>query len=98
VNAARSRLRATDWAFAAAGLHDFRRHDVRHTFASRLGRAKGDWRTLQKALDHSDISSSVRYRHVMESEATAARATVTVLRSNVPNMDRGKSDQGAKSG
>src|SRR5262249_49116794 len=38
--------RATDRAFAAAGIHDFRRHDFRHTFASRAGRAlKGDLRT-----------------------------------------------------
>src|SRR5262249_24742170 len=72
--------RATDRAFAAAGIHDFRRHDFRHTFASRFGRATGDLRKLQVALDHQDIASTVKYRHVTETEVTEARANVTVLR------------------
>jgi site-specific recombinase XerD len=88
--------RATDRAFKAAGLHDFRRHDFRHTFASRLGRAKGDLRTLQKALDHQDITSTVKYRHVLDSEVTAARASVTVLRPNVPELSRSENAKGAK--
>jgi integrase len=75
--------RATDNAFRKANLDDFRRHDFRHTFASRFGRAAGgDLRKLQVAMDHQDISSTVRYRHVHSSEITEGRAAVTVSRNS----------------
>jgi len=72
--------------FAKAGLHDFRRHDFRHTFASRLGRATGARRKVQVALDHQDITSTVKYRHVTENEITEARASVTVLPPERPGI------------
>jgi integrase len=78
--------RATDNAFRKAKLDDFRRHDFRHTFASRFGRAAGgDLRKLQVAMDHEDISSTVRYRHVHRSEVTEGRAAVTVSRNSPGN-------------
>ena len=85
--------RATDNAFKTAKIDNFRRHDFRHTFASRFGRAAGgDLRKLQVAMDHQDISSTVRYRHVHSDEITAGRAAVTVSRnypgSNVVPMPK----------
>jgi integrase len=77
--------RATERAFKAAGLDDFRRHDFRHTFASRAGRALGgDLRALQAALDHQDIGSTAKYRHVITSEVTSVRSAVadTVSRNS----------------
>jgi integrase len=77
--------RATERAFNAAGLDDFRRHDFRHTFASRAGRALGgDLRALMAALDHQDIGSTARYRHVVTSEVTRVRTAVadTVSRNS----------------
>ena len=69
--------RVTDNAFKAAKIDNFRRHDFRHTFASRFGRAAGgNLRKLQAAMDHSDISSTVRYQHVLNEEVTQGRAGV----------------------
>jgi integrase len=74
--------RVTDGAFKAAGLKDFRRHDLRHTFAARAGRAaKGDPFVLMQGMDHQDISSTARYRHVLQSEVTKMRSEVTTSRN-----------------
>lgn len=56
-----------------AGLPDFRIHDCRHTFASRLLRAKRDLKLLMKSLDHSDITSTVRYARVLDEDVRSAR-------------------------
>jgi len=78
--------RVTDNGFKKAGIENFRRHDFRHTFASRAGRAVGgDLRVLQRGMDHQHISSTARYRNVLDSEVTKMRAGVTTSR-NGPGM------------
>ena len=42
----------------------------------------GNLRKLQAAMDHSDISSTVRYQHVLNEEVTQGRAAVKVSRNN----------------
>lgn len=66
-----------------AGLPDFRIHDCRHTFASRLLRACRDLKLLMRTLDHSDIASTVRYAHVLDEDVRAARQEIRVSRTNV---------------
>ena len=73
--------RATDNAFRDAQISDFRRHDFRHTFASRALRGKGNIRTLMAAMDHQDISSTLRYAHLEQNEVREVRGEVTVSRS-----------------
>ena len=46
----------------AAGMPNLRFHDLRHTFANRvLPRVGGNLKTLQRALGHADVSSTMRY-------------------------------------
>lgn len=59
-------------ALAAAGITDFRFHDLRHTRATRLVRATGNLKAVQKLLGHSDISTTARYAHVMEDDLRIA--------------------------
>jgi len=82
----------TDRAFHEAGITDFRRHDFRHTFASRALRGKGDLRSLMAAMDHQDISSTVRYTHMASGQARGMREGVTVNRQLPANVTplRGK--------
>lgn len=49
-----------------AGLHDFRFHDLRHTFASHFLMRTGDIRTLQEILGHADIKMTMKYSHVLD--------------------------------
>jgi integrase len=56
----------------AAGVSDFRFHDFRHDLATKLLRATGNLKTVQKALSHADIKTTTRYAHVLDEEVAAA--------------------------
>jgi len=47
-------------------------HTLRHTFATRLYRETGKIRTVQKALGHSDLSTTMIYTHVVDEELETA--------------------------
>lgn len=47
-----------------AALHDFRFHDLRHTFASWARMAGADLADICEALGHSDVSVTMRYAHI----------------------------------
>jgi integrase len=57
---------------ADAGVTDFRFHDFRHDFGSKLLRDSGNLKIVQKALNHGDIKSTLRYAHVLDEDVAAA--------------------------
>ena len=57
---------------ADAGLTDFRFHDLRHDFGSKLLRETGNLKLVQKALNHADIKSTLRYAHVLDEDVAEA--------------------------
>lgn len=59
-------------ALKKAGIKDFRFHDIRHTFASRLVMRGVDIRTVQELLGHKSIVITMRYSHLSPDHRQAA--------------------------
>jgi integrase len=57
---------------AKAGVTDFRFHDYRHDFGTKLLRETGNLKLVQKALNHADIKSTLRYAHVLDEDVASA--------------------------
>ena len=50
-------------AMERAGIEDFRFHDLRHTFATRLAQSGIDLYKISQLLGHKDIKTTQRYAH-----------------------------------
>lgn len=59
-------------ALAAAGIADFRFHDLRHTFATRLLRLTGNLKLVSRLLGHRSIETTMRYAHVLDKDLVTA--------------------------
>lgn len=65
-------------ALDAAEITDFRFHDLRHTFATRLLRQTGNLKLVSRLLGHSQIETTMRYAHVLDSDLREAMASYRV--------------------
>lgn len=73
---------------AAAGLQDFRFHDFRHDFGTKLLRDSGNLKLVQKAMNHKDIKSTMRYAHVLDEDVAAAVERVAKSRKKSRTSSR----------
>lgn len=76
VKAAWQRLRAQ------AGVQDFRFHDYRHDFGTKLLRETGNLLLVKQALNHRDIKSTLRYAHVLDADVARGMEAVTRSRKD----------------
>ena len=80
-------------AVSDAGLEDFRFHDLRHTFASRLNAAGADPFTIRDLLGHSTTTISADYTHTSFERRRQAIADMSLSRDQVrgsESQDSGK--------
>src|SRR5215472_2264905 len=89
--------RKRDWrhwfedAVGAAELPNFRWHDLRHTFASRLVMAGVPLRAVQVLMGHKRIETTLRYAHLGETELHKAVERLTVKATDT-TTSTGQSD------
>lgn len=64
----------TEWrrTRARADLEDLRFHDIRHDVATKLLRATGNLRLVQRSLNHANIRTTTKYAHVQDADLSAA--------------------------
>lgn len=59
-------------ALTDAKIKNFKFHDLRHTRGTRVLRATGNLKVVQKLLGHTDIATTARYAHALEDDIRAA--------------------------
>lgn len=72
-------------------LSNFRWHDLRHTFASRLVVAGVPLRAVQVLMEHKRTETTLRYSHLSETELHKAVERLTV-KSTDTTTSTGQSD------
>jgi integrase len=65
-----------------AGIVGLRFHDLRHDLATKVLRKTGNLKLVQRLLNHSDLKTTLRYAHVLDSEVADALEQVTESRKN----------------
>lgn len=70
-----------------AGLNDFRLHDLRHDFASRLAMAGVDLAVIRELLGHSDFMLTLRYAHLQPAKRAEAVEMIAEEPSNIVSLD-----------
>lgn len=71
-------------ALADAGIEDFRFHDLRHTFATRLLRRSRNLKLVSKCLGHTMLETTSRYAHVLVDDMRAELEEFSPLSNSVP--------------
>lgn len=73
---------------AKSGVKDFRFHDYRHDFGTKLLRETGNLKLVQKALNHRDIKSTLRYAHVLDTDVASAVEAIAKSRKKSQTAGR----------
>jgi len=72
-----------------AGIQNFRIHDARHTFASRLIEKGASIVTLRELLGHSSLEMSLRYSHSDEKQKEDAVNRLKLCYLTKADLDKG---------
>lgn len=64
-----------------AGVSNFRWHDNRHDFATKLLRSTGNLKMVQRGLNHARIETTAKYAHVLDEDLRAGMESADEARS-----------------
>ncbi|MEM1151944.1 MAG: site-specific integrase [Pseudomonadota bacterium] len=75
-------------ALVAAEIQNFRFHDLRHTWATRMLRHTGNLKLVSRLLHHESIETTLRYAHVLDEDLSAAMQNFTLSPAKTPAVKR----------
>ncbi len=81
-NPYKSVKRSFNTALRKAEIHDFRFHDLRHTFASHLVMAGVDITSVKELLGHKSLTMTMRYSHLSQGHKRKAVNTLDNVLNN----------------
>jgi integrase len=87
----------TEWKRqrARSGIKNFRFHDKRHDFATKLLRESRNPKLVQKALNHRNIKTTLKYAHVLDDEIGNAVEAMQEKREKSRNLSRSQPKKSA---
>jgi integrase len=71
-------------AVSDAEVVDFRFHDLRHTFATRMLRQSRDLKLVSRLLGHKSIETTSRYAHVLVDDMRNALEEFSPINGGIP--------------
>ena len=74
-----------------AGISDFRWHDLRHDFGTKLLRETRNLKLVQRAMGHAKIGTTARYAHVLDDDIAEGMEAVERSRTRSLNKLRNAS-------
>jgi integrase len=78
-----------------SGIEDFRFHDKRHDFATKLLRDSGNLKLVQKALNHRNIKTTTKYAHVLDHDVAEAIEAMQEKREKSRDLSRNEPKKSA---
>jgi integrase len=88
-------LRRVWGTICAAAELQFRIHDLRHDFATKLLRQTRNLKLVAKALDHSSTKITERYAHVLDEEVADAMEELATTRMQTRNRNHRRNHRSA---
>ena len=82
------------WANAlrAAGIAEFRFHDLRHTFGTRAYSQTRNIKTTQQMIRHSDVQSTLRYIHASAEDVRAGMEALSAAYTPAAGTQEGEAE------
>jgi integrase len=86
-NPYKSVKRSFNTACKRAGIHDFRMHDCRHTYASQMVMNGVDLTTVKELLGHKSLTMTLRYAHLAPGHKMKALNTLDKVLTKNKQLD-----------
>jgi integrase len=97
-NVTRDWRRWLEKAIKDARIRNFRWHDLRHTYASRLVMSGVDLRTVQTLMGHKQIAMTMKYAHLAKGQEHSAVEKLVARKEEAPMKDDKKGNDKSDSG